>query len=82
MVLWAQGSLGQPVITLGINYSQMRDPSAEWVYNAADIDHSKIVWAREIPGADLAGLFDYFHTRQVWLVEPDLPSPRLTPWPK
>jgi hypothetical protein len=65
-----------------VRYSTEHDSLAEWVYNNADIDHSKVIWAREIPGVDLGPLLSYFHSRRVWLVEPDLSPPRLTEMPK
>jgi hypothetical protein len=54
-----------------VRYSSRHNAHEEWVYNRADIDRSKIVWAREIPGVSLAPLLAYFRNRQVWLVEPD-----------
>lgn len=56
-----------------VRYSPQHDPLFDWVYNAADIDHSKIVWAREIPGVSDQPLIDYFRGRQVWIVQPDPP---------
>src|SRR5262249_29632151 len=43
----------------------------EWVYNAADIDASKIVWARELDARQNRKLFNYFQERKLWLVTPD-----------
>lgn len=64
-----------------VRYSIGQDPGGEWVYNRADIDHAKVVWAREIPGLDLKPLMNYFQGRQVWLLEPSVSSPRLTTYP-
>ncbi len=61
-----------------VQYSARHVPYREWVYNGADIDHSKIVWAREIPGVSLQPLLQYFHGRDVWLAEPDTSPPRLS----
>ncbi len=64
-----------------VKYGAERHNVDEWVYNRADIDHSKIVWAREIPGVDLRPLLKYFSNRQVWVVEPDVIPPKLTRCP-
>jgi hypothetical protein len=54
-----------------VRYSSEHNAHAEWVYNGADIDGAKIVWARDIPGVSMALLLAYFHYRHVWLIEPD-----------
>jgi hypothetical protein len=63
-----------------VKYSREHDVHLEWVYNKADIDHAKVVWAREIPGMTLEPLLGYFQTHRVWLVEPDASPPSLTPF--
>lgn len=58
------------------------DPLAvEWVYNQAEIDHSKVVWARDMGAEKNKELVDYFRDRQVWLVEPDEKPVRFVPYP-
>lgn len=54
-----------------VRYSKDHNSGEEYVYNEADIDHAKIVWAREIPGLDLKPLLAYFRNRDVWVFEPD-----------
>jgi hypothetical protein len=49
----------------------------EWVFNNADIDGSKAIWARDI-GAQNAELLEYFSRRKAWLLEPDYNPPRLS----
>jgi hypothetical protein len=59
-------------------YPQSHDPATEWVYNAADIDGSKVVWARDRGEAQNLELIRYFKDRKVWLLEPDLTPPKLS----
>lgn len=53
----------------------------EWVYNGADIDDSKLVWAREMDPASNRELLTYFKGRTAWLVEPDRNPPNVSPYP-
>ena len=50
----------------------------DWVYNAADIDGSKVVWAREMDPENDRNLLAYYKDRKVWLVEPDSNPPRIS----
>lgn len=43
----------------------------DWVYNGADIDDSRIVWARDMGPENNQELLAYYRGREVWLVEPD-----------
>ena len=63
-----------------VRYTPSHIPFDDWVYNAADIDRSRVVWAREMDSAENTKLVGYFHGRGVWLVEPDVSPPRVTPW--
>ena len=54
-----------------VRYDEDHNIHDEWVYNGADIDGAKVVWARELDAQQNAKLFAYFRDRQVWLVTPD-----------
>jgi len=60
-----------------VRYAPDHAPFDEWVYNAADIDNSKVAWAREMDARDMGELLRYFKDRTVWLVEPDYDPPKL-----
>ena len=64
-----------------VRYSKDHNSGEEYVYNDADIDHAKTVWAREIPGMELGPLFNYFRNRDVWLYEPDEDDSIVRPYP-
>jgi hypothetical protein len=53
----------------------------DWVYNAADIDASKIVWASDLGPAKNQELINYFKDRRVWIVDPNSTPPTLMPYP-
>jgi hypothetical protein len=63
-----------------VRYNRYHDVNNEWVYNRADIDAAKIVWARDMGDSGNAELIRYFPQRRVWLAEPDLAPPRLSPY--
>src|SRR6266404_1506060 len=52
----------------------------DWIYNSADVDASKIVWARDLGPAKNQELIDYYKDRTVWVVDPTELHPRLMPY--
>jgi len=64
-----------------VRYGAGHDVFHEWVYNAADIDASPVIWARDMSVAENRELLDYYKDRKVWLVEPDQTPPKVAPYP-
>jgi hypothetical protein len=64
-----------------VRYSPQHSSLDEWVYNAPDIDNSKVVWAREMDTASNLELIRYYKDRTVWLVQPDLKPATISPYP-
>jgi hypothetical protein len=64
-----------------VRYWGNHQPFDEWVYNAADIDRSKVIWARDMGPAGNQELIRYYRDRSVWLVEPDAIPARVWPYP-
>jgi hypothetical protein len=63
-----------------VRYDEDHNLHDEWVYNGAEIDTAKVLWARELAPEQNAKLFAYFKDRQVWLVEPDTDNTELIPY--
>ena len=61
-----------------VRYSFSHDPMLEWVYNGADIDHQKVVWARDMGSQNNQELLDFYNSRRVWLLDADARPPRLS----
>jgi hypothetical protein len=57
-----------------VRYSTNHNPQDEWVYNAADIDNAKVIWARDMDPANNEDLINYYRDRKAWLVQPDFGS--------
>jgi hypothetical protein len=60
-----------------VSYGPHHDVDWEWVWNAADIDNSKAVWARDMGEAANQELLNYFKDRRVWRLNGDDPRPEL-----
>jgi hypothetical protein len=49
----------------------------EWVYNDADLNQSRVVWARDLGDSADQKLQHYYPGRTAWLLEPDATPPKL-----
>jgi hypothetical protein len=55
----------------------------DWTFNLADLDSTKIVWARESKYPEVnREMIRYFSDRRVWLAEPDARPQRVIPYPE
>ncbi len=63
-----------------VRYGPLHDPLREWVYNEADLNSARIVWARD-RGSATDALVQYFHDRRAVIVEPDVNPLAVLPYP-
>jgi hypothetical protein len=61
-----------------VRYGLHHIPDQDWVHNHADIDHAKIVWARDMGAVRNQELIEYFRDRRVWLLNADARAPELS----
>jgi hypothetical protein len=60
-----------------VRYGPKHDINADWVYNDADIDGSKVVWARDMGAEQNAKLLAYYTDRTVWQLTVDRDTEQL-----
>lgn len=54
-----------------VRYAPKYSPMQEWVYNGANVDQSKVIFARELGESADQELLDYYPHRKTWLLEVD-----------
>ena len=64
-----------------VRYPEGYNVHDDWVFNGAEIDGAKLLWARETNPQQNQKLFDYFKDRQIWLIEPEENNTELLPYP-
>jgi len=62
-----------------VDYDSTHDLDREWVYNPADLNNSKVLWARDLGPQSDRDLLNYYHGRNIWCVNPDSNSIELHP---
>jgi hypothetical protein len=67
---------GQHVVL--VRYGANHVPHDEWVFNEADIDAAKVVWARDMGPEQNVTLLAYFKNRRQWVLDADDQPARLT----
>ena len=79
---WQHGDMGRAAIVkeldampgkdvVLVKYAPDFDLDREWVFNGANIDQQKIVWARDMGAEKNQELLDYYRGRKIWIVEAD-----------
>ncbi len=76
---YLEGKQGRHLVI--VRYQANHDPNQEWVYDEADIDGARVVWARAMDAQSDREMIRYFKDRDVWLMEPDADPPKLSPYP-
>jgi len=64
-----------------VRYANDHESIDEWVYNAANIDDSNVIWAHDMGADQNDVLIRYYKNRSVWLMQPDIQLTALSPYP-
>ncbi len=91
---WDEVNHGDPEGRIGVNRQLARFPGkqlvfvrywpkhtlTEWVYNSADIDRQRVVFARDLGADEDEKLLAYYPDRTAWVLEPDARPPKISPY--
>ena len=69
---------GRPLIF--VQYPPTHSFQNEWVWNAADVDSARAVWALDLGPADDEALRRYYPNRTAWLFSPDTDPTHIPPY--
>jgi hypothetical protein len=59
-----------------------RGGDTDWIYNAADIDSAKVIWARDMGWDANRELVRYYGDRRIWIIRSDASVVLLYPYPR
>ncbi len=63
-----------------VRYEEPYHLHSHWVYNHADVDGSRVVWAHDLGPEENKRLIAYYPNRQFWLLRPDQDPNWLEPY--
>jgi hypothetical protein len=78
LLRWLEQQPGPQLVF--VRYETNHSFAAEWVYNDADLPHAKVVWAHDLSPEYNRRLLTQMPERKPWLLEADLPNPRMSPY--
>jgi hypothetical protein len=61
-----------------VHYRPEHEPFAEWVYNQADIQNARVIWARDMGQVENEQMGSAWGNRKIWLLDADAKPPRVS----
>jgi hypothetical protein len=86
-VNWRRGTIAEQLAGEGedrhvifVRYTQPHSPHEEWIYNGADLDGARVLWAQDMGDDANRELMRYYAGRKFWMFEPDEAPDTLRPY--
>jgi hypothetical protein len=75
---WLEQQSGPQLVF--VKYGPAHHVALEWVNNGADLEHSKVLWARDLGAEHNRLLVKHLSGRTVWSLDADRRDPQLSPY--